>query len=141
MGDDLCRVWAADRVLFARRQFVIYRWLFGFSGERYGGKALVLARFMPVIRTFTPITAGIGAMHYPTFWGYNLVGGLLWTVSLTLLGFFLGQVIPEVDRYLLPIVMAIVVVSVAPSALHLWQARRASKRTTQRRKKLRGEKD
>lgn len=100
--------------------------------ERHGGKALVLARFMPVIRTFTPITAGMGAMHYPTFWGYNLVGGLLWTVSLTLLGFFLGNVIPNVDRYLLPIVAVIVVISVAPSALHLWQARRAQGRSPRR---------
>lgn len=107
--------------------------------ERHGGKALVLARFMPVIRTFTPITAGIGAMHYPTFLGYNLVGGLFWTISLTLLGFFLGNLIPDVDHYLLPIVAAIVVLSVAPSVLHLWQARQAEKRALKRRKRLKGE--
>jgi membrane-associated protein len=80
---------------------------------------------MPVIRTFAPITAGMGKMHYPTFMTYNLVGGLLWTIGLTLLGFFLGSLIPNVDHYLLPIVAVIVVVSVAPSGFHLWQARRA----------------
>lgn len=91
--------------------------------DRHGGKAILLARFMPIIRTFTPITAGIGNMRYPTFFTYNLIGGMLWTAGLTLLGFFLGNVIPNVDHYLLPIVALIVVVSVAPSAWHLWQER------------------
>ncbi len=105
--------------------------------ERHGGKALVLARFMPVIRTFTPITAGMGAMHYPRFLGYNLVGGVLWTVILTLLGFYLGSAIPGVDRFLLPIVVAIVVVSAVPSGLHLWQARRAHRKALKRQERLR----
>ena len=89
--------------------------------ERHGGKAIVLARFMPIIRTFAPITAGIGKMDYPTFFGYNLAGGISWTVGLTMLGYFLGSVIPNVDRYLLPIVVMIVVISLLPSAYHLWQ--------------------
>ncbi|MGC1216369.1 MAG: VTT domain-containing protein [Phormidesmis sp.] len=91
--------------------------------ERYGGKAIILARFMPIIRTFAPIAAGIGKMHYPTFFSYNLIGGISWTFGLTLLGYFLGSVIPDVDRYLLPIVLAIIVLSVLPSLLHLWQER------------------
>lgn len=96
--------------------------------ERHGGKAIILARFMPIVRTFAPITAGIGKMHYSTFLIYNIVGGLLWALGLTLLGFFLGNMIPDVDRYLLPIVAVIVVVSVAPSLLHLWQERSQRKR-------------
>jgi membrane-associated protein len=104
--------------------------------DRHGGKALVLARFLPIVRTFTPIVAGMGAMHYPTFLRYNLAGGLLWTVGITLLGFFLGRVIPSVDRYLLPILAAIVVVSVVPSLLHLWQSRQAKGRFTKRQKQL-----
>ena len=91
--------------------------------ERYGGKAIILARFMPIIRTFAPIAGGIGKMHYPTFFSYNLIGGISWTFGLTLLGYFLGSVIPDVDRYLLPIVLAIIVLSVLPSLLHLWQER------------------
>lgn len=94
--------------------------------EQYGGKAVILARFMPIIRTFTPITAGMGKMHYLTFFRYNLVGGIAWTVGLTLLGYFLGSVIPDVDRYLLPIVLAIVVISILPSLFHLWQEKRRS---------------
>ncbi|HEY9663216.1 MAG TPA: VTT domain-containing protein [Allocoleopsis sp.] len=98
--------------------------------EKHGKKAVVLARFMPIIRTFAPIVAGIGAMRYRTFMTYNLVGGGLWTVGITLLGFFLGQAIPaeQIDKYLLPIVAAIIIISVAPSLLHLYQEYRAKNR-------------
>jgi membrane-associated protein len=98
--------------------------------EKHGKKTLVLARFMPVVRTFAPIVAGVGAMRYRTFMTYNLIGGALWTLGITLLGFFLGQIIPadQVDKYLLPIIAVIVLVSVAPSALHLYKEYRASKR-------------
>ena len=91
--------------------------------DLHGGKAIVLARFLPIIRTFAPITAGIGKMHYPTFLAYNLAGGLLWTVGLTLAGFFLGSLIPDVDHYLLPIVGLIVLISVIPPLFHLWKER------------------
>jgi membrane-associated protein len=92
--------------------------------SQQGKKTIVLARFLPVVRTFAPIVAGMGSMHYPTFLTYNIMGGLLWTLTLPLLGFFLGRVIPDVDRYLLPIVLLIVVVSVAPSLWHLYQDRK-----------------
>lgn len=87
--------------------------------EKHGGKAIVLARFIPIVRTFAPIVAGIGTMHYPRFLAFNLVGGLLWAVGVTLAGYFLGSAIPDIDRYLLPIVALIVIVSVTPAALHL----------------------
>jgi len=87
--------------------------------EKHGGKAIVLARFIPIVRTFAPIVAGIGTMHYPRFLAFNLVGGLLWAVGVTLAGYFLGSAIPDIDRYLLPIVVLIVIVSVTPAALHL----------------------
>jgi membrane-associated protein len=87
--------------------------------EKYGAKTLVLARFMPIVRTFVPILAGVGKMEYRKFFAYNLVGGALWTVSIPLLGFFLGRLIPSVDRYLLPIVLAIIIVSFLPSIFEL----------------------
>ncbi len=87
--------------------------------EKHGGKAIVLARFIPIVRTFAPIVAGIGTMHYPRFLAFNLAGGLLWAVGVTLAGYFLGSAIPDIDRYLLPIVILIVLLSVAPAALHL----------------------
>lgn len=87
--------------------------------ERHGGKAIVLARFMPFIRTFAPILAGVGRMRYPVFLAYNILGAFLWAVLLPLAGYFLGASIPNVDRYLLPIIAGIVAVSVLPSFIHL----------------------
>lgn len=92
--------------------------------KKYGKKALVLARFLPIVRTFAPIVAGIGTMHYRTFMTYNLIGGFIWTVGVTLLGYFLGQIIPDVDQYLLPIIVVIIVISVVPSIIHLIQENR-----------------
>ncbi|HEY9624566.1 MAG TPA: DedA family protein [Crinalium sp.] len=96
--------------------------------DKHGKKTIILARFTPIIRTFAPIVAGIGSMHYSTFLTYNLLGGLFWTVGITLLGYFLGNVIPDVDRYLLPIVLLIIIVSLLPSLWHLYQERPRRKR-------------
>ncbi len=87
--------------------------------EKYGGKAIVLARFLPVVRTFAPILAGVGRMRYPTFLFYNVIGGVCWAIGLTLTGYYLGNVVPNVDRYLVPIVLAIIVLSVTPPLWHL----------------------
>jgi len=87
--------------------------------EQHGGKTLILARFMPAIRTFAPIAAGIARMDYNKFFFNNVSGGVLWATSMTLGGYFLGRVIPDVDKYLLPIIVVIVVVSVVPAILHM----------------------
>lgn len=87
--------------------------------EKHGKKTIIIARFMPVIRTFAPIVAGIGSMHYRTFIVYNVVGGLLWGVGLSVAGYFLGRSIPDVDKYLLPIIGGIIVISVLPPAIHI----------------------
>lgn len=94
----------------------------------HGRKAIVLARFMPIVRTFAPIVAGMGSMHYRTFMTYNLIGGFVWTFGITLMGYYLGQVIPDVDKYLLPIIFVIIVVSIVPSIIHLIQENRESKK-------------
>ncbi len=108
---------------------------------KHGGKTIILARFLPGIRTLAPILAGVGEMHYPTFLAYNVIGGLLWAVGLTSLGYYLGSSIPGVDKYLLPIVLFIVIVSVLPSIWKILfnvQSRRQAidnlKKTWQRRK-------
>lgn len=97
--------------------------------EKHGKKTIVLARFVPIVRTFAPIIAGVGAMHYRTFMFYNLIGGFLWTFGITLLGYFLGKTLPaeQLDKYLLPIIGLIVVVSLIPSIIHLIQENRGSK--------------
>ncbi len=92
--------------------------------ERYGKKAIVLARFVPIVRTFTPIMAGVGTMPYPTFAAYNIAGGFLWVVGMTLGGYFLGQVVPHADRYVEVIVIGIIVVSLIPIVREYLQMRR-----------------
>ena len=83
--------------------------------EKYGTRAVVLARFMPVVRTFTPILAGVGKMRYASFLTYNLVGAGLWAVGITGIGYFLGSAVPGIDRYLFPIIIAIIIISILPS--------------------------
>jgi membrane-associated protein len=97
--------------------------------QQHGKKTIILARFVPIVRTFAPIVAGLGAMHYRTFMFYNLIGGFVWTFGITLLGFFLGKSLPpeQVDKYLLPIIGLIIVVSLVPSIIHLIQESRAKK--------------
>lgn len=85
--------------------------------KKHGKKAIVLARFLPVIRTFAPVIAGIGSMKYKTFLTYNIIGGFLWAVLLPLAGFYLGKTIPDVDQYLFPIIGLIIVLSVLPQTI------------------------
>lgn len=85
--------------------------------DAHGGKTVILARFMPVIRTFAPILAGVGRMNYKVFIIYNLIGGALWAIGLTALGYFLGSTIPGVDKYLFPIVLLIIIVSMLPGII------------------------
>jgi len=86
--------------------------------EKHGGKTIILARFVPVVRTFAPIVAGIGEMKYNRFVSYNVIGGFFWAVGVTLAGYFLGSAI-DIDKYLLPIVALIILISVAPAAYHI----------------------
>lgn len=86
--------------------------------EKHGGKTIILARFMPFIRTFAPVVAGIGNMKYSSFLLYNVIGGFLWAVGVTYAGYVLGTVIPDVDKYLLPAIGLIVLVSVSPAIYH-----------------------
>ena len=87
--------------------------------EKHGKKTIILARFLPGVRTFAPILAGVGEMRYRTFVSYNIIGGLIWGVGMPFLGYFLGNTIPNIDRYLLPIVIFIIVVSVLPMIRHI----------------------
>ncbi|HYO88183.1 MAG TPA: VTT domain-containing protein [Candidatus Limnocylindrales bacterium] len=103
-----------DSVLFHKKNIVRAQEFY----EKYGAKTIVLARFVPVVRTFAPVVAGIGDMHYRTFLSYNIVGGFLWAVGVTAAGYFLGNLIPAdvIDKVLLPVIALIIVVSVAPAA-------------------------
>lgn len=95
--------------------------------ERYGGKTIVLARFIPIVRTFAPIVAGVARMHYGTFAFFNFIGALLWSVGLTTAAYYLGSLIDDIDRYLLPIIVLIIFLSVLPGIFEYWRDRREAK--------------
>ncbi|MES2216696.1 MAG: VTT domain-containing protein [Patescibacteria group bacterium] len=89
--------------------------------EQHGKKTIILARFMPLIRTFAPIVAGIGNMNYRTFLTFNIIGGFVWTWGMLLLGFGLGSLIPNPDRYIIPVVLVIIIVSSLPALKEIFK--------------------
>jgi len=95
--------------------------------ERYGAKTIVIARFVPIIRTFAPFVAGLGRMRYRTFGIYNIVGAVLWVVGFVVAGFYFGN-LPEVRRHFQWVILGIIVLSVAPAVVEILRARRSSRR-------------
>jgi membrane-associated protein len=110
--------WFSRRHLLRTREFY----------ERHGGKTIVLARFIPIIRTFAPVVAGVGQMRYRRFLFYNVFGGIGWVVSLTWAGYLLGQSIPNIDRHIHLVVAVVVLLSLLPLGLEWWKARLRSRR-------------
>lgn len=89
--------------------------------EKHGKKTIILARFIPIIRTFAPIVAGIGGMSYRTFITFNVTGGFLWTWGMLWLGFGLGSLIPNPDRFVIPVVLVIILISAIPALRELYK--------------------
>ena len=96
--------------------------------DKYGSKTIVLARFVPIVRTFAPIVAGVGRMEYRTFVTFNVLGGLLWAVGVTLLGYALGEVEFVEENFEIAI-LAVVGMSLLPIAFEFWRARRTRSTT------------
>ncbi len=92
---------------------------------KYGPRAIVLARFIPIIRTLAPILAGVGKMRYKRFISYNVLGGFAWGAGMISLGYFLGAIVPSSEKYVLPISVAIVVLSFLPILINLVRGRSA----------------
>lgn len=113
------RIFKKEDSVFFNKKNVTYAQSFY---EEYGKKTIIFARFLPIVRTFAPILAGVGRMRYGTFLVYNIIGGTLWVLALSLLGFTLGRVIPNIDHYLLPIIGLIIVVSLIPTIIHVFKA-------------------
>jgi membrane-associated protein len=91
--------------------------------ERFGGKTIIIARFVPIIRTFCPPVAGAAKMKYSRYLAYDIVGGFLWVWSMVLVGYTLGRTVPNVDKKIHFIIAAVIIVSLMPAAYHAWKAR------------------
>jgi len=89
---------------------------------KYGKKTIFLARFVPIVRTFAPILAGVGEMPYRIFFVYNLVGGIVWTGGFLLVGYFLGILFPQTEQYITAVIIGIIALSVIPLAIEFFKA-------------------
>ena len=92
--------------------------------HKYGGRTLILARFVPIVRTLAPILAGASRMKYGKFISYNALGGFLWGIGMTALGFSLGSAVPQSEEYILPISLIIIAVSFLPVLINLARGKR-----------------
>lgn len=98
--------------------------------EKYGRKTIVLAQFMPIIRTFAPVVAGVGGMKFRTFITFNIMGAILWIWSMVAIGYFLGSYIPGIDQHIEIVVAIVVFISLLPGLISWYRGKRASRRDT-----------
>jgi membrane-associated protein len=95
--------------------------------ERHGGKTVIIARFMPIVRTFVPVVAGMGQMGYRRYTLFNVVGGIGWIWSMLFIGYFLGRYIPGVDQHIETVIILVIFLSLLPGLIGWMKARRASR--------------
>jgi len=95
---------------------------------RYGAKTIVIARFVPIVRTFAPVVAGVGVMNYRRFITYNVIGGVGWVASMTWAGYLLGRTIPNIDRHIHVVVIVVIVLSLITIGVEVLRERRRGKR-------------
>jgi membrane-associated protein len=125
LGDQV-GYWFGRKVgpkIFSKEDSLFFKKKYIYEAEnfykKHGKNAVILARFVPIVRTFVPILAGVGNMHYRNFVLSNVTGGLLWGAGLLFLGYFLGGSIPNIDKYLLPIIFIIIILSFLPTIFSL----------------------
>ena len=114
--------------LFRKKDGIIFRQEYVQKAEdfyaKYGNKTALLAHWVPIVRTFAPLLAGVGKMHYRTFAIYDAIGDVAWATAVTLLGYFVGSRIPNIDHYILLVLALVIVASFGPTIYHLVKAYR-----------------
>ena len=95
--------------------------------KKHGGKTIILARFVPIVRTFAPVVAGMGNMDKKRFTFYNILGSGIWGIGITVLGYFFGQKIPDIERYVVPVIILVIFLSFGPALYHIFSDPRARK--------------
>lgn len=112
-----------DSLLFHKKHLITTKEFY----DQYGGITIVIARFMPIVRTFAPVVAGVGGMEYRRFIFYNVMGGIGWVVSMTSLGYLLGKAIPDIDQYIHLVIAVVIFLSLLPGivkfAREKWKVR------------------
>ena len=91
--------------------------------EKHGGKTLIIARFMPIVRTFVPVVAGLGTMNFRTYTAYNVLGAVLWIWSMLFVGYFLGLYIPGVEHHITKVILVVIFLSILPGLISWWRER------------------
>ncbi len=109
-----------DSLLFKRRHLLRAHDFY----EHHGGATVLIARFMPIVRTFVPVVAGVAVMDWRRYTLYNVIGGLLWIWGMLFTGYFLGRYIPGIDRHIEVVIMTVIVLSLMPGAVAWLRARR-----------------
>jgi membrane-associated protein len=99
--------------------------------EKHGGKAIILARFMPLVRTFVPVVAGVAKMPYRRFATFNIVGAAAWIISMTLTGYLLGNVVPNIDKHIEKVIVVVVLLSISPALVEYVRAKLAARRAAE----------
>jgi membrane-associated protein len=118
------RIFSRENSLFFNKKHAIRAHEFY---ARHGRKTIVLAQFMPVIRTFSPVIAGVGGMEFRTFIAFNIVGAIVWVGSMVSIGYFLGSYIPGIDQHIEIVVVIVVFVSLLPAIIGSYRSRRAKR--------------
>jgi membrane-associated protein len=108
-----------DSLLFRRAHLLRAKRFY----EKHGGKTIILARFIPIIRTFAPVVAGVGEMEYRRFVSFNVVGGFLWVWSMSLLGYLLGSAVPDIERNIHIVIVVVIVLSLVPALVEYLRSR------------------
>ncbi|MCC6244513.1 MAG: VTT domain-containing protein [Gemmatimonadaceae bacterium] len=91
--------------------------------EKHGGKTIIIARFMPIVRTFAPVVAGVGQMQYRSFLMYNVIGGVAWVWSMLMTGYILGRTVPGVAQHIEKIILLVIFLSILPGIIGWWRER------------------
>jgi membrane-associated protein len=102
-----------DSLLFNRKHLLSAKEFY----DRHGGFTIFIARFMPIVRTFAPVVAGVGAMKYRKFIAYNVFGGIFWVLSMTLAGYYLGKMIPDIQKHIHIVIAVVIVLSLVPGGV------------------------
>jgi len=116
------RIFTREDSLFFRKSHLLKAQAFY---EKHGGKTIIIARFMPIVRTFAPVVAGVGNMQYRRFLMYNVVGGFLWIWSMLLTGYVLARTVPGVAEHIEKLILVIIFLSILPGIIAWWRDRRA----------------